>query len=248
MPGGITIFFRRNVTPTPCCLSLIDLCELEKKIDVPPFDGQLLSLLSPREKEIFAGFTFAKRRREWLGGRLVAKFSFLALLNHFLCDSRIDDISILPRESGAPEICSPHFHGKDIPALSISHSGDFAVAMTAKAESCGIDIQKISDKTVRVADRFCNSQELSLLQENAPRLNLTERLTMLWSSKEALKKAILNDQPVIFKGVALRSMDVDRHFTLHLELPGAPDRPQKVAVVMLDNYMLAYTLTGAIHA
>ena len=77
---------------------------------------------------------------------------------------------------------------------------------------------------------------------------MTQRLTLLWSAKEALKKALLHDQPVIFQGVVLRSLDMDQYFTLHLDFPGDQNCPAVITALKLEDCILAYTAGNSCHA
>jgi len=245
---ALIVYSRLTATPAPFCLTLINLDSLEETMLQEQADGHLLSLLSSREKELFSGFAYPKRRREWLGGRLAAKYAVFQLLQREGTPETLSALSIMPNSNGSPRISNSFPTRDELPALSISHSGRFAVAMAAAAESCGIDIQKVSAQTVRVADRFCEPDELQILREHAPLLNEKEQMTLLWSAKEALKKALLHDQPVIFQGVALQSVALGRHFTLRLHFPGDLGQPAVITALMFEECVLAYTLVHARHA
>ena len=242
------IYSHSGTVPMQFCQTLVKLDDLEEALQDEHTYRYLISLLSPEEKTLFSTFTYPKRRREWLGGRLAAKSAVLQFLQIDCTIKSLSELSILPTENGAPQLSSTIFDEDKLPSLSISHSNRFAVAMATKAKSCGIDIQKISEKTERVADRFSEPGELLLLHDHTPLLNTQERLTLLWSAKEALKKALLHDQPVIFKGVVLHSMNVNQYFTLHLHFPGDLNRPAEVTAIMLEDSILAYTITKTCHA
>lgn len=248
IPETTEIYARLFSLPVPFCLTLINLDRLEQALEHEMVEDHLLALLSSEEKKLFSGFAYPKRRKEWLGGRLAAKYAVCQLLAVKKTEQILPTLSILPTESGSPRLTGTGFSRDQLPALSISHSGRFAVALAAAAESCGVDIQKISPQTQRVADRFCEPHELQLLRDCAPLLDEKERLTLLWSAKEALKKALLHDQPVIFQGVALQSVAVNRYFTLHLRFPGDLGQPAEVTALMLEDCVLAYTLVPSCHA
>lgn len=239
--GAGQIYSRPGVTPVPFCLTLANLDHLNQTLGDKHSCHFLSSLLSAAENDLFSTFTYPKRRREWLGGRLAAKAATLSLLQTGITPEALPTLSILPGEDGSPRLSSSLLAADTLPALSISHSDRFAVAMAAKADACGIDIQKISAKTERVAERFCEPGELQLLLKHTPLLSGQERLTLLWSAKEALKKALLHDQPVIFQGVVLQSLHWDDYFTLQLKFPGDRNRPAEVTALVLEDYILAYT-------
>ena len=77
------------------------------------------------------------------------------------------------------------------PFISISHSGPLAAALAANLP-CGLDIQQPGPNIHRVKKRFALREEedilaASLRSEAFPE---TERLTMLWAAKEAVRKAV----------------------------------------------------------
>lgn len=246
--GEIELFLRKADKPFKYCMSLVSLDDIEKKLADPQFADKLISHLSSREKKLFSGFTFAKRRKEWLGGRLAAKYAVVSHINQRRSIDLLADFSVLPRENGSPKIHTSLISEDKLPSLSLSHSEQFAVALVAEAKSCGIDIQKVSNRIQRVSDRFSSKKELMLLQDSIPQLSKNERLTLLWSAKEALKKSMLQDQPVIFQGVVLQSLEFDQFFTLHLQFPGVADKAAKVTVSLIEDYMLAYTIAESINA
>ncbi len=233
----------------PCrlCLVLMNTARFKKK----PAPGSRLEhaagLLSPDELKIFQSFSFPKRQREWLGGRLAVKFAVLLLLDEKLSPERFAAISILPGDNGEPELRYPGAMGP-LPCISISHSSDYAVGMAAHAPACGVDIQKMTPQTKKVVSRFAKQDEIDLLAACTPALNTLEQLTLLWSAKEALKKAFLEDQPVIFQGVTLLSLTIDRLLSLQLQFPGNASCPAEIHAALLDEYALAFTVNNRDHA
>lgn len=232
---GLSLRFTSLPAGRGAFLALLDLTVLAEKIaDLP-----LASLLSPEEQALFAALTFPKRRREWLGGRLAGKFAVLGL------DAPpvpLAGLSILPAPHGAPLLSCPTLPTWRLPALSISHSDRYVVALAARTGHCGIDLQQITGQTERVADRFAEPAELQLLRKRLPDLDETQRLTLLWTAKEALKKGVLADQPVLFQGVTLQAVDRDRILALHLRYPGDGGQPAVISAVELDGYFLASTI------
>ena len=66
--------------------------------------------------------------------------------------------------------------------ISISHSESY-VAVCLSKEKMGIDLQTVSEKILRIVDKFTNQTEKKLVDEN----NL-ENMTQLWTIKEAAYK------------------------------------------------------------
>ena len=237
------------VRAKPCrqCLALLDTVRLEKNLIKSDWREDAANLLSKDEQKLFSSFSFPKRQREWLGGRLAVKLAVLLLLGGEIIPDRFAAISILPRDNGSPELRCPET-SRPLPCISISHSKDYAVGMAAYAPACGVDIQKITVQTKKVASRFAEPDEMNLLVEKIPELNETERLSLLWSTKEALKKALLEDQPVIFQGVTLQDLNIDRLLSLRLQFPGNDSRPAEVNAALLSDYILAFTVNNRNHA
>lgn len=156
-------------------------------------DGRLVSsqFLGPAEQATLAGFTFAKRRMEWLGGRLAAKAAALAWDGQPLTTAGLAGWQVVNAPDGRPGLqrlgVSP-----DGPALelSISHSHGVAAALVLAARPCGLDLQKVNDTVVRVRERFCSEAEGALLRDGWVGQEARDevRLTLLWTAKEALRK------------------------------------------------------------
>ncbi|MCI5210621.1 MAG: 4'-phosphopantetheinyl transferase superfamily protein [Candidatus Electrothrix sp. ATG2] len=224
-------------------LSLVDLDQLEQALQLNE-NSFLLQVLSPAEQGYFQRFKYMKRKKEWLGGRIAAKAAMLA----FSCasdDQNLDSITILPNKHGRPL-------AEELPAclsglgneltISLSHSDGFAVALAKlarKGANCGVDLQKISTKLAGLTSHFATDGELQLLAQQA---NCDEdtRLTMLWTAKEALKKALLHDQSVIFSATELQEVfqlnDSIRRFTCTVQ-----GQSHSVLVHALSPYILSIT-------
>jgi 4'-phosphopantetheinyl transferase EntD len=235
---GLTLRFTR---PPAACLALIDLTLLAERMASPGTGQAPFSLLSPAEQSRYAEFTYPKRQREWLGGRLVGKFAVLHLAAP-PAGITMPALSILPAANGAPLLSCPSLPSWSLPAISISHSDRYAVAMAVRTGSCGIDLQKTTPQTVRVADRFAEPAEMEMLRNVLPDLEATQHLTLLWSAKEALKKGLRRDQPALFQGVTLVSVTRGTDLVLRLRYPGDGGQPATVAAMALDDFFLAYVM------
>lgn len=228
-------------------LALVDLLRLREELAVRDPREKILTLLSPVEKKTFSSFSYTGRKVEWLGGRIACKAAVLHLEDRETTAAAMAEAVIGTRENGAPQLRKAGPAERQNPALSISHSRKYAAAMVAHALSCGVDIQEVSGKARKVAPRFADPAEIALLEEKVPGLDETQHLTLLWSAKEALKKSLLADQPVIFQGILLSGAGTDDRITLRLRSPGKKD-PARVTAALLDNYILAYTGETRRHA
>lgn len=134
--------------------------------------------LTREERERFFSFGGRKRRLEWLGGRVAAK---TLLLNGTHAGLAPQQMAVTTLESGRPAAAG-------VADLSISHSGDFAVALAVTSGRCGVDLQKTTPTVTRVRERFARSGEAEAVGRMAA-LGPEEALTLLWCAKEAVRKA-----------------------------------------------------------
>jgi phosphopantetheinyl transferase len=173
-----------STTPELAMIRLDDLLAMQADGGLDP-----ARYLAPQELEKYQLFKYEKRRIEWLGGRLAAKKAALDHLDIPITENTMRDWPVFADENGRPffkSTADPEI------SLSISHSHSLALAMVVTAPACGLDVQKISEATVRVKEKFCSEGEEALLAglvSPGPEQPATT-LTLLWSAKEALRKAL----------------------------------------------------------
>lgn len=140
--------------------------------------------LHAEELNRWTGLRQEKRRTEWLGGRLAAKWTAAALLDETAVNWQ--GLVIRNEEDGRPYVAT-ETHAV-APFISISHSGPRAAALAANLP-CGLDIQESGARIHRVRQRFAAPGEEEILQAALPHaFPETERLTLLWAAKEAVRK------------------------------------------------------------
>jgi len=169
----------------PMAFACVDLAEISDFLQAGKDSGVEAEFLSTGEQRQFARFSLEKRRSEWLGGRIAAKWAAATLLG--VAPPYWRQFTIAAEASGRPFLQTDH----PAPGLfiSISHSGPLAAAMAAKI-SCGLDIQRIVPKILALHSRFANEREEELLQGKAPALSREELLSLLWAAKEAVRKML----------------------------------------------------------
>jgi phosphopantetheinyl transferase len=182
----------KAVISKPCSVPvLLDMSALEA--DVHLNETLLKSWLSEEERQHLHRFTLAKRRKEWLAGRICAK---AAINDYFLTYGKgwnlppWNEVTITNSESGRP--CAILAGGERLPGgpdISISHSGDLALAFASQT-CCGVDIQKTSRTLIRVKERFSTDREEQLVASNVRKNDPLMPLGLLWAAKEAAKKAL----------------------------------------------------------
>ncbi len=131
--------------------------ELLERLDLDPF-----------VMEQVYQFGSGKRRREFLAVRV--------MLNE-ICGSP-QTIKYLP--SGMPYLAD---HSQQI---SITHTGEYAAVILHPCNPVGIDIERVSDKVVRVRHKFLSESELSFVDSRSEKTHLA----LIWSAKEALYKVM----------------------------------------------------------
>lgn len=222
--------------------TLINLNQIEQVAEQN--EPQLLQqVLSTAEQSYFQRFKYMKRKKEWLGGRIAAKAALLSCCS-FSDQALLTSITILPNKHGRPLIkevpaCLSALQAE--PVISLSHSDDFAVALvrTNSQASCGVDLQKISTKLAGLTSHFTTDTELQLLAEQAG-CDEDTRLTMLWTVKESLKKALLHDQPVIFSETELQEITRLKGYVWRFTCT-VQKKSQSVLVHLLPPYILSIT-------
>ncbi len=213
-------------------------------------DLHYADLLHPGEIAVLAGYRFAKRRAEYLTGRVCAKLAIEELLNWNGMQARpakLSEIEITPTADGRPSVrvdCPDT--GELQMDISISHSGEYGVALAAKS-NCGVDLQLQRTSLLRVQEKFCSESEYNLLTQSVTESDPLTRLAFLWAAKEAAKKALSHRQMPGFLELELKRVThVSGYFALTLRLPDAMRQPMPknvtVAAGKFENYALAVCL------
>lgn len=130
--------------------------------------------------------TNAKRRKEWLSTRVLLYYLFDA-----------------PQIIGYTENRKPYLKDKSY-HISISHSRGFAAVLLSLNGRTGLDIERISDKVVRIKHKFLTDREI----EDASYRDI-RKLSLYWGAKEALYKLHGN------KEVSLKASLLIKPFELH---------------------------------
>ena len=141
--------------------------------------------LNADESPQWSGFHLEKRRAEWLGGRLAAKWAASGFMGETAPEWR--NLAIRNEEDGRPYITAGNC--SVAPFVSISHSGPMAAALAANLP-CGLDLQEPGERIHRVKERFVAPKEADILSGSLPPFTETQRLTLLWAAKEAVRKAV----------------------------------------------------------
>ena len=143
--------------------------------------------LSFEENKRYYSFKHAKKRLEWLAGRLAAKAAVCRYFNNQALEQSAVSIYNLP--NGCPQIKLNIIDAEvAVPNVSISHSKDIAIALVVQDSAIGVDVQEINPSISEIAEAFLTDKELVLFK--TADLTQSETLTVIWAVKEASRKAI----------------------------------------------------------
>lgn len=209
-------------------------------------------MLHPKEAAILSGYRFPKRRSEYLTGRICAKLATQNFLDLTKTNSNyplLPEIEIANTADGRPKV-RVHTPKADEPKMdiSISHSGDYGVALAAQSK-CGIDLQQQKSALLRVQEKYCSVGEFRLLETFLTDNDTLTRLTILWAAKEAAKKALSQWQMPGFRDMeAWKLKSFTNCIALFLRLPHTTSQqmPREVTVMacMFNDYALAICLVN----
>ncbi|MBF8961824.1 4'-phosphopantetheinyl transferase superfamily protein [Pontibacter sp. FD36] len=119
-----------------------------------------------------------RRQREWLASR--------ALVYQLLQQFTSEPLPLLRDATGKPVFAESQFQ------LSITHSPRLAAVILSEKYDVGIDIEQVSAKALRVADKFLTEQEKVFTAADE------QQTCLYWSAKETLYK-MYSQKQLIFK-------------------------------------------------
>lgn len=164
------------------------------QVDIPPVaaaldrDAEALvdDYLSGPERAHFQTLTHAKRRQEWLAGRIAAKTAVRMLLAPNSPDDRT--VRIVAGGDGVPGVALDGAGTPVSPFVSITHSGDLAAALATPQPGFGIDVEAIGKAAGENESEFAAPDETKIIRAAVADGDVA--LTCLWAAKEACRKAI----------------------------------------------------------
>jgi len=138
------------------------------KIDAPWTD--LLHLLQPNDEEyqLLLKIRHPQKKAEFLAGRLA--------LRDLLTSIGIHEFEMYKDSHGKPHIKKYSIH------ISLANSYPHAAAIVHLESPVGIDIEKPSDKLIRVQHKFLHASEWDTFSYDL------EKLCLAWCAKESLYK------------------------------------------------------------
>lgn len=121
--------------------------------------------------------------------------------------------------------------------ISITHSFQYAAVLISKHYAVAVDLEKVDDRVVRVANKFMNPAEDEMIIGS---LNHALDLTRVWSSKETL-----------YKMYGLKELDFKQHMTVFInnlkQLRGCVHKVNptfyEITHELIDGYVLTYIVS-----
>ncbi len=142
--------------------------------------------LSARETAVLEGLRFPKRQADWLLGRWTVKTA----LQHYpgLPRRPMPAWEVLAGSDGAP---LAYLDRDQLPlSLSLSHSAKTAFCVLCDPGArLGCDLEKIEQRSRSFEETWFTSGEIGMLGDSAG-IERAERVTLIWSAKESVLKAI----------------------------------------------------------
>ena len=155
------------------------------------------------------------KRKEFYASRILIKN---------LCKSfNIKYNGIIKKDSGKPYLKNRTEN------ISISHSFPYVTGILNKEKKCGIDIEKIQKKILKINHKFLSKSELNKIKNN------TKKNTIYWTAKESLYK--LKGEFLSFKN-DIKIIELKNSFNIYGKVLS---KKILLNVEEIDDYIVTYT-------
>lgn len=142
-----------------------------------------------------------------------------------LKEAKLED-QLQNNEFGKPVLLDGRF-------ISISHDKNL-VGIIIHEEEIGLDIQTVEERIHRIANKFCNEEELNQFQS-------TEERTAIWCTKEAIFKYFGTDVPFA-ESITVTSINWNSEEILANYTGVHGSRIFTLKLINLNNTFVVYTL------
>ena len=155
------------------------------------------------------------KRKEFYASRILIKN---------LCKSfNIRYYGIIKKDSGKPYLKNRTEN------ISISHSFPYVTGILNKEKKCGIDIEKIQKRILKINHKFLSKSELNKIKNN------TKKNTIYWTAKESLYK--LKGEFLSFKN-DIKIIELKNSFNIYGKVLS---KKILLNVEEIDDYIITYT-------
>lgn len=179
--------------------------------------------ISEEEYELLNAIHHPIKKAEFLASRLA--------LHALLTSVGIEDYAMYKDNHGKPHIMQYSFH------ISLANSYPYATAIINMDAPVGIDIEKPSDKLIRVQHKFLHPSEWSTFKDNP------ERLCLAWCAKESLYK-LHGRKNLSFKGnICIQEIDYPRTSLLKADII-LPHQTQhfSLEIIPVENFFVLFNV------
>ena len=150
----------------------------------------LYSMLQLDEKEQQHFHALSKaRQKQWLGSRV--------LLRTLLQTEQYIELTI--DEHRKPFLNNLPFE------IAISHANHLAAVIIYEGKKVGVDIEKISERILKIKNKFLSSEELKFIASS----NELEQLHVCWGAKESLFKLYGKGSLPFIDGIKIAAFEYD---------------------------------------
>ena len=164
-----------------------------------------------------------KRTLHWLATRVLLRY--LLQTNEYInCPSDTNGKPYLP----------------DYPyKISLTHSFDYAGVMLSTQGECGMDLELVMDKVVRIKEKFLKQEELDFI----PKENEVLQLYACWCAKEAVYKMQGNKGVSFLDNMTIKPFQYKPQGVMQLALlKDGKSQIYDVYYEQFQNYMLGFVV------
>lgn len=179
--------------------------------------------LDEREKAKLQQLSKGKRTLHWLATRVLLRY--LLQTNEYInCPSDSNGKPYLP----------------DYPyKISLTHSFDYAGVMLSTNGECGIDLEIVKDKVLRIKEKFLKPEELNFISSEFE----IEQLYACWCAKEAVYKLQGNKGISFLHDMTIQPFNYKAQGVMTLVLKkGNGEHSFHVHYEKFNAYMLGYVV------
>jgi phosphopantetheinyl transferase len=145
--------------------------------------------LDEKEQQHFQTLSLA-RQKQWLGSRV--------LLRTLLQTEQPIELNI--DEHRKPFLNNFPFE------ISISHANHMAAVIIYEGKNVGIDIEKISERILKIKNKFLSTEELKFISST----NELEQLHVCWGAKESLFKLYGKGSLPFIEGIKINTFEYSK--------------------------------------
>lgn len=186
---------------------------------------ELLSKLQLNEDEQkkLCQLSKGKRTLHWLATRVLLRY-LLQTDQYINCPSDANGKPYLP----------------DFPyKISLTHSFEYAGVMLSTKGECGMDLELVMDKVVRIKEKFLKPEELTFIQSEKQVL----QLYACWCAKEAVYKLQGNKGVSFLEDMTIKPFHYKPQGVMQLDLTkNGTSITYQVYYEEFQNYMLGFSI------